>query len=405
MQLRPRLVATSGAVRHLVVGLGLGLLALFTFAAVIIVAALTPFGVGLPAIPPLTVWARTLTSWQRRRVATRLGVPLPTRHRPLDGPLTRQVRSALSDPATYRDIAWLGVYGVIGTAGGYVAVALPLFAVNAFTVPLWWWAVPEPSLLGYPIDSWPAAFSGIAVGLGYTLLAVVLLDPLAAATARLSHVLLRPPKRVRLAAVSAARAAALEAHERELKRIERDLHDETQNRLVAVLMNLGMLERSLAEAPEPARRLAARAHDAASDALTHLRQVVRTIHPPVLTERGLDGAIAALAAGSPVPCTLTVEPFPRLPAAVETAAYFAVAEALTNLAKHSGATRAQVRLRAEADLLVAEVEDDGYGGARARPGGGLAGVDRRVAAFSGRTLLISPPGGPTVLRVELPCGL
>ncbi|MEU0565437.1 sensor domain-containing protein [Nonomuraea sp. NPDC005983] len=405
MDVRTRFLASCRATRYLVTDLGLGLLALITFAAVTAAAALTPTGVGLAAVPPLTSWTRRLASRQRRRAAALLGTPVPERYQPLEGALSRRVRTALSDPAAYRDVAWLFVHGVAGTAAGYLALALPLFAVNAFTVPLWWQAVPGTSLLGYSIDSWPAALSGIVIGLGYALLSLLVPVPLAKATARLSRVLLRPPKQAQLAAVSAARAAALEAHELELKRIERDLHDETQNRLVAVLMNLGMLERALAEAPEPAQRLAVRAHEAASDALTNLRKVVRTIHPPVLTERGLDGAIAALAASSPVSCAIAVDDFPRLPAAVETAAYFAVAEALTNLAKHSGATSAQVRLRTETEFLVVEVEDDGRGGAGARPGGGLAGIDRRVAALGGRTMLISPPGGPTVVRVELPCGL
>ncbi|WP_166427678.1 sensor histidine kinase [Nonomuraea mesophila] len=403
MDLRPRLVASGRAIGHLAADFGIGLLALIAFAATLLVAALVPLGVGLVALPSLTSWTRTLASRQRRRIADLLGTPLRDGYQPLEGSLPHRIRVALTDPATPRDLAWLLVHGVAGTAAGYLALALPLFALNAVTVPLWWQAVPHASVLGYPIDSWPAALSGIAVGLGYGLLALVVPPPLATATARLGRVLLRPSGRERLAAVSAARAAALEAHELELTRIERDLHDETQNRLVTVLMSLGMLERSLAEAPEPARLLAVRAHEAASDALTTLRRVVRTIHPPVLTERGLDGAVAALAADSPVPCTVTIASFPRLPAAVETAAYFAVAEALTNLAKHSGAASAQVRLRIEAELLVVEVEDDGSGGALIVPGGGLAGIDRRVAAFNGRTVVTSPPGGPTMVRVELPC--
>ncbi|NUW36175.1 sensor domain-containing protein [Nonomuraea sp. SMC257] len=383
----------------------MGLLALVMFSAVTFAAALAPAGVGLAVMPALASWTRRLASRQRRRVAAFLGTPAAERYQPIEGALPLRVRAVLSDPATYRDFVWLLVHGVAGTAAGYLALALPLFAVNALTVPLWWRAVPGTSLLGYPVDSWPSALSGIAVGLGYALLALVVPVPLARLSARLSGLLLRPPRQARLAVVNAARAAALEAHEQELKRIERDLHDETQNRLVGVLMNLGMLERSLAEAPEHTRRLAERAHEAASDALTHLRRVVRTIHPPVLTERGLDGAIAALAASSPVPCAVAVDDVPRLPAAVETAAYFAVAEALTNLAKHSGAGSAHVRLRTEGAVLVVEVEDDGRGGAQVRPGGGLAGIDRRVAAFSGRTMLTSPPGGPTVVRVEVPCGL
>jgi signal transduction histidine kinase len=132
---------------------------------------------------------------------------------------------------------------------------------------------------------------------------------------------------------------------------------------------------------------------------------VRTIYPPVLTERGLDGAVAALVARCPVPCTVTTDGLRRAPAAVESAAYFVIAEALTNIAKHSGAQRAEVRLSTRGDqTLVVEVFDDGHGGADEAAGSGLLGIRRRVAALGGHTELVSPDGGPTLLRAELPCG-
>lgn len=197
------------------------------------------------------------------------------------------------------------------------------------------------------------------------------------------------------------RAAALEAHGTELRRVERDLHDGTQNRLIAVLMHLGLLERAARENPDALPDLIGRARTATVDAVDGLREVIRGIYPPVLDERGLDGAVAALAAGCPVPSEVDTAGLRRAPAAVESAAYFIVAEALTNVARHSGATRVDVRLRHDGNLLVVKVDDDGRGGAR--ESGGLLGIRRRAEALDGSFVLHSPPGGPTTLRIELPC--
>ncbi|MDQ3789189.1 MAG: histidine kinase, partial [Actinomycetota bacterium] len=187
------------------------------------------------------------------------------------------------------------------------------------------------------------------------------------------------------------------------RRIERDLHDGTQNKLVAVAMHLGIAERALRRDPAAALPMVLKAQDAVSDALSGLRGVVRSIYPPVLSERGLDGAVAGLIASCGVPCSLTVTDLRRAPAAVESAAYFVVAEALTNVAKHSGATRCEVRLSAR-DHLTLEVWDDGHGGADEEHGTGLSGIRRRVTAFDGTMTLDSPVGGPTTLRVTLPMG-
>jgi signal transduction histidine kinase len=237
------------------------------------------------------------------------------------------------------------------------------------------------------------------VAAGYAIVARLVLPPAAGLSERLSRNLLKPTGRVRLAqqvaVLTAARAAALEAHGQELRRIERTLHDGTQNRLVAVVMNLGMLERALATAPDNTRLLATRAQEAASDALVNLRDAVRAIHPPVLTEHGLDGAIAALAARSPVPCTVEISAFPRLPAAVEAAAYFTVAEALTNVAKHSGASQVAVRMGLADGVLVTEIEDDGAGGARrARAAGWRGSTAEPPPSAAGPRLPARPAGRP-----------
>ncbi|OZB83264.1 histidine kinase, partial [Microbacterium sp. 13-71-7] len=182
------------------------------------------------------------------------------------------------------------------------------------------------------------------------------------------------------------------------------LHDGAQNRLVSVVMMLGIAERSLqGEGAQTVEQLR-RAQEAATEALSALRRTVHDIYPPILDELGLEGALASLAGRSAVPCTLEAVGVGRVPAAVESATYFIVAEALSNVSKHSAANRAAVRVRRRHDVLEVAVEDDGVGGAVERPGGGYAGIRKRLEAFEGAMTLTSPPGGPTVLRTELPCG-
>jgi signal transduction histidine kinase len=217
---------------------------------------------------------------------------------------------------------------------------------------------------------------------------------------------------VRVRALTASRAAALDAHGAELRRIERDLHDGAQNRLVSVVMMLGIAERSLETNPADALPQLRRAQEAATDALAGLRTMVHDIYPPILDELGLEGALSALAGRSAVPCSLETDALRRMPTAVESATYFVVAEALTNVNKYSGANRATVSVRygparlsdaSSVERLVITIEDDGRGGATERLGGGIAGIRRRVEAFEGTMQLTSPAGGPTTMRVELPC--
>jgi signal transduction histidine kinase len=199
-----------------------------------------------------------------------------------------------------------------------------------------------------------------------------------------------------------SRAAAVDVQESDLRRIERDLHDGAQARLVALGMSIGMAEEKLATDPEAARALLAEARTDARNALEELRDLARGIHPPILTDRGLEAAVTALSGRSPVPVSLSVAVPDRPPPPVETAAYFVVAEALANAIKHADARRIDIRIRRENGRLVAEVEDDGHGGANAA-GNGLAGLEQRVRALQGTLSVESPAGGPTTVRVELPC--
>ncbi len=206
----------------------------------------------------------------------------------------------------------------------------------------------------------------------------------------------------RIDVLTATRAGAVDQQAAELRRIERVLHDGAQARLVALAMDLGMARERLADDPD-AQHLVAGAHEQAKQAITELRDLARGIHPVVLTDRGLPAALATLAGASHIPVDLNVDTGERPAAAVEAAAYFVVAEALTNANKHSGATRAVVRVVRDGPVLRVSVADDGAGGADC-DGTGLRGLRRRVEALDGVMAVASPPGGGTVVDVELPCG-
>jgi len=199
------------------------------------------------------------------------------------------------------------------------------------------------------------------------------------------------------------RSAAVDAAEAERRRIERDLHDGAQQRLVALAATLGAASEKLEDDPAAGREMVQAAHREAKAALEEIRDLVRGIHPVILEDRGIDAALSAVVARSPVPVELDVQIVGRPPAAVESAAYFIVSEALTNVARHSGATRAHVSIARTADTLIVEIRDNGHGGADASKGTGLQGMRERVAGMGGTTYVMSPDGGPTTILVELPC--
>jgi len=291
-------------------------------------------------------------------------------------------------------------------------VLLPLYAVQYLTYPLWWRALGEgdvaPSPGFWSVTGWPDAVAVALLGLVWAAVTLAATPAMARWQAAPGRRLLAPPPGtdlvLRVAELTATRAAALDAHVVELRRIERALHDGTQNRLVGVTVLLGAARRTLARDPAAADAVLERAQTAAEEALAELRSVARGILPPVLADRGLAGALAGLAATCPVPCSVEVAVDVRCAASVESTAWFVVAEALTNVARHSGATRAAVVVRRAGERLRVQVTDDGRGGATATGGSGVPGIARRVEALDGRLELASPPGGPTVLTVELPCG-
>jgi signal transduction histidine kinase len=206
----------------------------------------------------------------------------------------------------------------------------------------------------------------------------------------------------RIKRLEETRAGAVDVQESELRRIERDLHDGAQARLVALGMSLGMAEQALEKDPEAVRELLAEARQGAGEALQELRDLARGIRPPLLTDRGLGPAVSALTARTPVPTTLSLDVPDRYPSAVETAAYFTVAEALANAIKHANAKHIEIRIEAHDEVLLAEVLDDGVGGADAN-GRGFVGLRQRAEALDGTLRVESPVGGPTRVTVELPC--
>jgi signal transduction histidine kinase len=316
---------------------------------------------------------------------------------------------APADPATWRDAAYLALLAPLSIAWAAAPLALPV-AVFLLTWPAW--ADPQEQLaLGGPtiaIDTPPRRLLTAAAGLTILLLVAPLVRWLGGVRAHLARRLLGPSPgselAARLAAQRAMREAAVRAHDADHRRIERDLHDGAQARLTALIMDLGRARKKLVSDPQAAQSLVDEAYQEARQALTELRDLARGIQPPILSDRGLDAAVSALSARAPIPVEVDVDVPTRPPAPVESTAYFIVAEALANVTKHAQATRARVQLRAADGRLVVEVSDNGVGGALPGAGTGLSGLTDRAAALDGRLTVSSPPGGPTLVRVELPCG-
>ena len=353
-----------------------------TVMMITVVGTLAVVAAGL--LPETVLLIRRMAGMKRHRVAGWTGREIPEAYLPLRGTLWERIRTALQDTCTYADLRWMLTHYLYGFLGLLAA-------------PLW--------VLGLVVDG---AWCGL---LRRNAVVLPLISRLADLDATWSYALLKPPPKALLAervtVLTETRASAIAAHSAELRRIERDLHDGTQARLVALSMRIGLAKRAYDRDPEAARKLLDEAQDQAQAALAELRHVVRAIHPPILTDRGLVGAVRALAAGSGLDVAIEFENLPdggpRAPAAVEAAAYFLVAEALTNVAKYSGVTRAEARLERLPNGLRVRVRDEGRGGADDAQGSGLLGIRRRVAALDGTFSLTSPVGGPTVIEVELPC--
>ncbi|WP_308406979.1 histidine kinase [Streptomyces sp. AC555_RSS877] len=361
----------------------------------------------LPA--PAHAWG----DWHRRRARRLLGVAVPARPAAPPGGPRAWWRRMRDDSGARRGMLWPVAHVATGLPFG---LAVLLCVGNLFTALVamtLWWVFPAgsgPHLIGdVPVTDWARALTAAPLQAVVLAAAAWWGGPLLArAHAQICLALLLPSATERLArrveVLTRTRAGALDAHAAELRRIERDLHDGVQARLVAVAVRLGVTRESLTDAPESVTRLLREAHEGIEEAMTELRTVVRTTYPPILADRGLGGALAALAADSVVPTRLHVGTLDAVPAAAESVAYFVVAEALTNTAKHGRATRAEVHVRRTGARLSIEVGDDGIGGADETLGTGIAGIRRRVLALDGTVRITSPPGGPTRIAVEVPCG-
>jgi len=342
----------------------------FLFTLTVVAGALVIAWVGIPLLMVLLPLNRAVAEHHRRMASQVLGGPVVAPYQPLPGAALDDLRARATDPLTWRDLLWM-LWAMSGGLALSLTVVVVFLAIATF--PIWLFGV----------------------------------GPLLRIRSTVDRAMLSPGHAERLEervhSLTESRAVVVDHSAAELRRIERDLHDGPQARLAAVSLSLGLAADLFDDDPEAARRLLAEARSTSSSALAELRDVVRSVHPPVLADRGLTGAVSALALDMALPVDLELDVPERLPAPVESAAYFTVAECLANIGKHAGAGAATVRLAHAEGVLRGEVRDDGVGGAHPGRGSGLQGIAARLAAFDGTMSVSSPPGGPTVVRWEIPC--
>ncbi|MEV4754441.1 sensor domain-containing protein [Micromonospora sp. NPDC049559] len=396
---------------HLLSWLAVAETAVWSVAALAVLGL--PVGLGFVLLAPAATGLRALSNRSRRWLGTWSG-------RPVGGPdalpartlgRSRRVFAILSDEGFWRDLVWATVDPVVGGLLVAVPVCLVWFgAFGALVQPFVWQHLgPDNWYAFVPVGSTPTALVAAALGLVFVLVGVLLAPPILRLHERWSRLVLSPPRHAelarRVARLTDTRADAVDAQAAELRRIERDLHDGAQARLVAMGMTLDNATRLLDRDPEAARQLLLDARDTSTRALDDLRDLVRGIHPPVLADRGLGDAVRSLALDSFLDVDVEVHLGGRPPTPVESAAYFAINELLTNAAKHAGARTVRVILDHDGRTLRATVSDDGHGGADPARGTGLRGIRRRLGTFDGTLAVHSPPGGPTTVTMEIPCAL
>ncbi|KAA6224313.1 sensor histidine kinase [Streptomyces albofaciens JCM 4342] len=397
------------------------------FCLTVLSLASLPLGLGWLTLPPLVLLTRRYADQRRRWAHDWAGLRIPDDHRPLPARqpglpgIAQHCYHLLRDPATWRELVWLGLDMTVGALTALLPGLLIVFGVEGFVFPVLIWngVVPDSQLYGFLRASDPTQVALMPV-LGAAVLAACVFTPRPLAVHfRLAAAFLTPPKAelaARVARLTETRHDAVDASAAELRRIERDLHDGAQARLVAMGMDLGTIEALIERDPAKAKELVSRARTSSAQALTELRDLVRGIHPPVLAERGLDDAVRALALRMPLPVEVTGRLPGRLEAPVESAAYFSVSELLTNAVKHADAARVWVDVEYADGRLRVSVGDDGRGGVvlpadgtSGSAGGGarsgLRGLERRLGTFDGILAVSSPVGGPTLVTLEIPCAL
>jgi signal transduction histidine kinase len=415
-------------------GLALAVLAELGIASFVFAVDSTAFlllGIGVILMPLATSLVRAKANLARQLARDWSGVEIPDPYRPqprfepgLVGMLQR-CRWLLRDPATWRDLLWLLVDATAGFAIALLPAALFFQGLFGLVQPVVWRPITSSGgdnwYLWINVNSVADARNAVPLGAALLVLGLLTGPWWVRLHGRLARSLLAPTPSaaltLRVQRLTETRSDAVDTQAAELRRIERDLHDGAQARLVAMGMNLGAVEQLLDQNPAAARALLVETREASSKALDELRNLVRGIHPPVLADRGLVDAVRALALDSPLQVDVTARVPGRMAAPVESAAYFAVSELLTNIAKHAGAQRVWADLRYDAGTadgtgaaggtgrLRITVADDGRGGADLSGGTGLRGIERRLGTFDGTLAVDSPVGGPTVVTLELPCVL
>ncbi|MYS85937.1 sensor histidine kinase [Embleya scabrispora] len=398
---------------------GLSFVAMLLSLAASVVVLLLGTGLGLVLLAPVVGAVRRLADRQRALAYRWSGVRIPACYLPAPEAASggrgffARLRWIVRDPQTWRDWLWLALDPVVGATlvfgpvalvlGGFWAIGLAFHGVSLSREwdGLWYLFVPVR-------DQTSATLAGV-LGLLQLPLALWLAPRSVRLHARYTRAVLAPSGKARAAyrieRLTATRAEAADAQSAEIRRIERDLHDGAQARLVAMGMTLGAAEHLLESDPAAVRELLVQARESSSKALEELRDLVRGVHPPILADRGLGDAVRSLALICPLDVEVVVDLPGRPDAAVESAAYFAVSEVLTNAAKHSGADRVRVDIGHELGLLRVEITDDGRGGADPGRGSGLRGIERRLATFDGVLTVTSPPNGPTRVTMEIPCAV
>jgi len=426
--LAPWAAATWRSVSQVAIGFFVLLLAgVVALSVVPVFLVLTVLGVGIPLLAGVLAATSPLATLERARLEAQLHVripaPAPRRHGPAS--VWRQFFAQLTDGRRWAAVAYAAVALLLvsveaavvwaGFGGSLAAMALPVYSTATDLTP----AEVTPWVAAGVIGVWVTSWASQALALAHVRLARALLGPgqrsaveeARAQAAMAQEQAAAAQERVEVAQVRAerlteTRTRAVGAADTERRRIERDLHDGAQQRLVALGVELGAAKRAAAGDPDAARDAIDHAHREVKEVLAELRDLVRGIHPAVLTDRGLDAALSALAARSPVPVEVDVPDADALadcsPAA-QAAAYFVAAEALTNAARHAGASAVRLAVRAHDGRLRLEVADDGRGGASELPGSGLEGLRGRVEALDGTFDLESPAGSGTRLVVEVPC--
>lgn len=388
------------------------------FIGIVMSIAFILLGIGVITTPWILQLVRRYADGRRALAQRWGGVRIRAAYRPSPDGMppgllgqTEKCSLLLRDPATWRDLRWLAADMTVGSVSAALPAALIIYPLEGYALAAGLWRVYSEGGLGYwygfvPISGQASALG--AAGLGTVLLTLgIFINPaLLRAHFRLTKAVLAPHEagfEQRVEELTKTRHDAVDVSAAELRRIERNLHDGAQARLVAMGMSLGTIEELIEKDPAQARKLLAEARADSAEALGELRDLVRGIHPPVLAERGLADAAKALALRMPIPVETRIELAGRVAESVESAAYFALSEMLTNVIKHAEAQRIWVDMRHEGGMLRLMVIDDGKGGANPSEGTGLAGIERRLGAFDGVLAVISPPGGPTTVTIELPC--